>query len=105
MSEQTELLREIRDLLLVVAEPALAKRDEALREKLKQIAGKSAAKHRSILLMDGTRSQTSIKSEAKIDQGDLSRLIKALREGGLLGKDEKAQPKLTLVIPPNFFKE
>lgn len=105
MNEQTELLREIRDLLLVMAEPALAKRDETLREKLKQIAGRSAAKNRAVLLMDGTRSQASIKSEAKIDQGDLSRLTKALREAGLLGNDEKNQPKLTLVIPPNFFKD
>jgi len=91
-------------MLLIIAEPALAKRDEALREKLKQIAGKSVARHRAILLMDGTRPQASIKTEAKLDAGALSRLVKALREGGLLGKDEKALPKLTLVIPPNFFK-
>jgi hypothetical protein len=41
MNEQTELLRQIRDLLLVMAEPALAKRDERLRASLLEIVGKS----------------------------------------------------------------
>ena len=40
MTEDTELLREIRDLLLVMAEPGLAKRDERLREVLIEIVGK-----------------------------------------------------------------
>jgi hypothetical protein len=40
-SEQTELLREMRDLLRVMAEPALAKRDEKRRAALLEIVGKS----------------------------------------------------------------
>jgi hypothetical protein len=79
MHEQTELLREMRDLLLVIAEPALAKRDERLRASLLDIVGKSKAKAQATLLMDGLRSQAAICKESGIDKGALSRLTKALR--------------------------
>jgi hypothetical protein len=103
MSEQTELLREMRDLLLIIAEPALAKRDEKLRGALRTIVGKSNPRAKAVLLMDGTRSQTLIKNESGIDQGELSRCVKALREVSLLSKDES--PKLVIAIPPNFFEQ
>src|SRR5438105_818831 len=104
MNEQTELLREMRDLLLVIAEPALAKRDERLRESLRQIVGKGK-RAKAILLMDGTRSQAVIKNESGIDAGDLSRCVKALRDASLIGKDDKQAPKLVISIPPNFFNK
>lgn len=100
MSEETELLREIRDLLRVIAEPALAKRDERLRTSLQQIVGKSKAKAQAVLLMDGSRNQTDIRKQCGIDQGDLSRLIKALRAETLIADDKL--PKLAISIPPNF---
>ena len=103
MSEDTKLLREMRDLLLVMAEPALAKRDERLRAALGDIVGKSKPRAKAVLLMDGTRSQSSIKNESGIDAGDLSRCVKALREASLLGRDEN--PKLVIAIPPNFFEQ
>jgi hypothetical protein len=101
-SEQTELLREMRDLLRVMAEPALAQRDEKLRKILLQITGKSRAKAKAILLMDGLKAQKEIQKEAQVDAGDLSRLIKALRANSLLADNEK--PKLVLSIPANFFE-
>jgi len=103
MSEETELLREMRDLLRVIAEPTLAKRDEKLRAALRDIVGTSKARAKAVCLMDGTRSQTAIKNETGIDAGQLSRLVKALRETSQLAKDEN--PKLIIAIPPNFFEQ
>lgn len=102
MTEDTELLREIRDLLLVIAEPGLAKRDERLRESLTEIVGKSKAKAAAVLLMDGSRNQAAIKKESGIDVGALSRCVKALRHAKLIAGDDK-HPKLVLTIPPNIF--
>lgn len=101
MGEDTELLREIRDLLLVMAEPELAKRDEKRRADLKAIVGKSKAKTKAALLMDGSRGQAAIKREAGIDPGELSRFVKALREASLIEKQDN--PKLVIRIQPNFF--
>jgi hypothetical protein len=103
MNEQTELLREMRDLLLVMAEPALAARDEKFRAALRGIVGKSKSRARAVFLMDGARSQSVIKNESGIDQGDLSRCVKALGEASLLKKDEN--PKLVIAIPPSFFEQ
>ena len=103
MDEQTELLRELRDLLRIIAEPALAKRDEARRTSLSAIVGKSKGRSRAVILMDGSRLQKKVCEEAKIDPGDMSRLVKALREKGLLSDNEK-QPKLLLDIPSNYFE-
>jgi hypothetical protein len=91
LNEQTELLREMRDLLRVLAEPALAQRDEPLRASLLEIVGKSKAKAKAVLLMDGSRSQTAICKESGIDEGYLSRLAKALRAKALIAADEAAE--------------
>jgi DNA-binding MarR family transcriptional regulator len=104
LDEQTQLLREMRDLLLVIAEPALAKRDERLRTALKEIVGKSRAKAKAIVLMDGSRSPSAIYKESGIDQGDLSRLLKTLRSNSLIKADEK-YPQLVISLPPNFFEK
>jgi hypothetical protein len=103
MNEQTELLREMRDLLLVMAEPALAKRDEKFRADLRGIVGKNKSRTKAVFLMDGTRSQSVIKNESGIDKGELSRFVKALRDSSLLTKDDN--PKLVIVIPPTFFEQ
>lgn len=102
MTEQTELLREMRDLLLVIAEPALAKREEKLRESLAKIVGKSKITAKAVLLMDGSRSQTVVKTESGIDASQLSRCVRSLREASLIGKDDK-HPKLVIAIPINLF--
>jgi hypothetical protein len=101
--ENTEILREIRDLLRLIAEPAIAQRDKTLREALRSIAGNTTGKKaKAILLMDGTRSQTGIINECGINQGDLSVLVKKLRTAELLKGDPK-QPELAISILANFF--
>lgn len=101
MVENTELLKEIRDLLRVIAEPALAKRDERLRASLQEIIGKSKQKAEAVVLMDGTRSQSAIRKDCGIDDGNLSRLVKALRAAALIGPDDK-HPKLVFPVPSNL---
>ena len=93
----------MRDLLRVIAEPALAQRDERLRASLVEIVGKSKGKAKAVLLMDGSRSQAAICKESGIDDGNLSRLVKALRAKALIAADEK-QLKLVISIPPHFFE-
>lgn len=101
MSEDTEILREIRDLIRLMAEPALAKRDERLRTALREIVGKSKQKAEAVALMNGTRSQTDIREDCSIDAGNLSRLVKVMREAGLIGPDDK-HPKLLFPAPANL---
>jgi hypothetical protein len=98
-----ELLREVRDLLRVIAEPALAKRDERFRTSLTTIVGKSKQKAKAVLLMDGSRNQSAIREATGMDHGNLSRLAKQLRSNELIGDDNK--PKLAISIPPNFFEK
>jgi hypothetical protein len=101
MAENTEILLEIRDLLRLIAEPALARRDERLRASLQQIVGASKQKAKAVVLMDGMRSQAAIKKDCGIDFGDLSRLVKALRGAELIGPDDK-HPKLVFPVPSNL---
>jgi hypothetical protein len=106
MSDSEQLLsavQEIRELVRLMAEPAIAERDRKLRVELKQVVGKSAAKSRSVFLMDGTRSQADIKRETGINQGDLSTLVKKLGTSKLLLGDGK-KPKLAISVPANFFE-
>jgi len=102
--EQTQLLREMRDLLLVMAEPALAQRDQKSRALIRQVVGKSKPKAKAVVSMDGSRNQATVCKESGMDQGNLSRLVKALRAKELIGADEK-HPKLVISIPPNFFEQ
>jgi hypothetical protein len=105
MDENTEILREIRDLLRLIAEPAIAQRDKKPREALRSIAGSATGKKaKAILLMDGSRNQTGIVDECGINQGDLSVLVKKLKAEELLKGDSK-QPELAISIPPNFFEQ
>src|SRR5688500_1705127 len=103
MSAEIQMLTEIRDLLLVIAEPALAQRDEKRRDALRRVVGKSRLKAVAVLLMDGSRTQSAIAKEAPMDQGDVSRLIKALRAEALISSDER-HPNLVIKIPANFFE-
>ena len=102
MSRDIELMTEIRDLLLLLAEPALAKRDQKFREALRKIV-KGPKNISAVFLMNGARSQSAIAKEAQIDSGQLSRLVKALAKESLIAADEKL-PKLVVAIPNNFFE-
>lgn len=106
MSESAELLaaiEEIRELVRLMAEPAIAERDAKRRAELKQIVGSSARKGQAVLQMDGTRAQKDIQRETGIDPGDLSKLVKRLKDCDLISIDAK-QPKLAITIPGNFFE-
>jgi hypothetical protein len=102
MSREIELLTEIRDLLLVLAEPALAQRDQKLREALREVVGKGAKNRAAVFLMNGSMPQASIAKSAQIDQGQLSRLMKALASKSLIVLDDK-NPKLAVTVPATFF--
>ena len=84
MSREIELLGEIRDLLQIMAEPALAQRDAKLRSALRMVVGVSPKKANAVQLMDGSRTQSMIVKEAGMDAGHLSRLVKALAWGGVV---------------------
>jgi hypothetical protein len=106
MSESDELLsavREIRDLVRLMAEPAIAERDQKRRAELKRIVGRSSTNSKAVFLMDGDRTQADIQRETQINQGNLSTLVKKLGENNLLAGDGK-KPKLAISIPSNFFE-
>ena len=97
-----EEVRQMRKLLEVLAEPAIAQRDAKLRDELRTIVGSSSKKQESVLLMDGSRTQAQIIAQTSINQGDLSTMVGRLENAGLLA-DGKKQPKLAISIPSNFF--
>jgi hypothetical protein len=103
-AQMLNVLTEMRDLLRLIAEPAVAQRDKKLREALRGMAGSATGKKaKAILLMDGTRMQRKITDECGINQGDLSVLVKKMKAAELLTGDPK-QPRLAISIPPNFFE-
>ena len=96
-------LRRIRSLLELIAEPAIAQRDEKLRSQLREIVGSSAKKQQSALLMDGTRTQKDIVTQTSVHKGDLSVMVSKLDSANLLAEDKK-HPKLVITVPANFFE-
>lgn len=109
MSDNSEqmlrVLSEMRDLLRLIAEPAIAQRDQKLRRELRSIAGSATGKKaKAILLMDGSRNQTGISGDCGINPGDLSVLVKRLKGADLLKGDPK-QPTLAISIPSDFFEQ
>jgi hypothetical protein len=102
-AEILSAVREIRDLVLLMAEPAIAARDQKLRSELRRIVGKSVNGSKSVLLMDGNRTQRDIHRETGFNEGQLSTLVKQLKEAKLLSGDGK-KPKLAITVPANFFE-
>lgn len=98
-----EAVQEIRDLVRLMAEPAMAERDRKLREELRRVVGTSPQKAKSALTMDGSRTQKEICSVVGIDDGNLSTFVKQLKSANLLADDPK-RPKLAIVVPANFFE-
>lgn len=104
-SDMLSVLEEMRDLLRLIAEPAIAERDKKLRDTLRTLTGSGKGnKPKAVLLMDGTRTQAKIVEDCGIHKGQLSELVKAMREADLLKGDPK-QPHLMISVPPNFFDE
>jgi hypothetical protein len=102
-SELLKAVNEIRDLLRLIAEPAIAARDKKLRDELRQIVGNSKPKANAVLLMDGTRTQKHIHDQTGMNKGNLSTLVRQLSESRLLSGDGK-NPRLSIAIPVNFFE-
>jgi hypothetical protein len=96
-------VREIRDLIRVMAEPAIAERDKKLRGELLKIVGRSTPKAKAVLLMDGSRTQSVIHRETGVNAGHLSTLVKKLTGASLLLGSGKT-PKLAISVPANFFE-
>ncbi len=106
MSESDRLfsaVEEIRDLVRLMAEPAIAERDQKRRAELKRVVGSSVPKSKAVLLMNGTRTQRDIHHETGMHEGNLSTLVKQLKESKLLSGDPK-NPTLAITIPANFFE-
>ena len=91
-SQLLESINEIRDLLRVIAEPAMAEHYKKQRSELRRIVGNSVPKSKAVFLLDGTRTQAEINKEIGIHKGHLSDLVKKLSEAKLLQGDPK-QPK------------
>lgn len=102
-NEILSAVREIRDLLGLIAEPAIAARDKKSRDAIRRIVGNSKPKAKAVLLMNGSRMQADIHRESGMQASNLSTLVKQLVEGKLLLWDGK-KPKLTTAIPANFFE-
>lgn len=104
-TEMLEVLTEMRDLLRLLAEPAIAQRDKKLRETLRSIVGTASNKNgKAIVLMDGSRTQATITKECKIHKGQLSALVKKLNNAELLTGNPK-QPQLAISVPADFFEK
>ena len=97
-------IQEIRDLIRIMAEPAIAEHDKKARTELRRLVGSSTKKANAVFLMDGSRIQSIIQKESGINQGHLSTLVKQLSASNLLSGDGK-QPKLAISIPRNFFED
>jgi hypothetical protein len=102
-AELLEAVRDIRKLLEILAEPAIAQRDAKLRKELRQIVGASKPGQMSVFLMNGKRTQKEIHSETFMNKGNLSTLVSKLSEAKLLIGDPKL-PNLAISIPTNFFE-
>lgn len=103
-AELLATVRKIHDLLELLAEDKIAERDAKQRQRLIELVGSSVPMQNSVLLMDGSRSQTDIHSETNANRGHLSTLVGKLHGAKLLTGDTKL-PKLAISIPANFFEK
>ena len=77
-SDSAPVLREIRDLLRPISDhyrPAYLR-----REAIRALVGASAARRKAWDLLDGTLMQRDIAKASGMDEGNLSKYFKALRE-------------------------
>lgn len=92
-SEEVLLLREIRDLLRPVADHYQATYD--MRQTVRALVNSSAGRRKAWELAEGNLSQGDIHKESGMDQGNLSRFFKQLREIGAITGDP---PKRALEV-------
>jgi len=101
-AEILETLHKIYGLLELLAEDKISQRDAKQRAALLKAVGTSSAKQKSVLLMDGNRTQADIRRATRVNQGHLSTMVGTLHKEKLLVSDTK-RPKLNFSIPLNFF--
>jgi hypothetical protein len=97
-----DLLREIRDLLVPIAEhyrpeyeATKAKRHAQLRETVSDMV--SSPKRRAAWdLIDGTRTQRQISQQSTLDEGSTSKLFKALRDLGAITDEPNPKKKVEI---------
>jgi len=99
----TTLLTDIRDLLLLIAEPAIAKRDSGLRASIREAVGTGVKRQAASLLMNGKLTRKEIQAQSTIDQSGISRLVSELIEKGL-ALEEDSRPCLVCQLPSDFYK-
>jgi len=102
MDEQTELLREIRDLLKVLASPMLAERDKEGRRVLRELVGKSDKRKAFVLAIDGKRPRAELVKETGIDPADASRIVADLKDQKILTESNRV-PKFQISVDPGIF--
>lgn len=96
-----DLLREIRDLLVPVADHYREGYEHRQRERLQETKDKvgdllsTPTRRKAWALADGTRTQREISKLAPLDEGATSKLFKTLRE---LGAITGTNPEHTLEI-------
>ena len=61
-----EEVRQMRKLLELLAEPAIAQRDAKLRGELQKIVGSSVKMQQCVFLMDGSRTQKQIVTRSSV---------------------------------------
>lgn len=95
---------EMRDLLRVLAEPAMAERYKKHSAEIRRITGDSGPKAKAAILMNGTNSQAGIVKIVGIHKGQLSEFVRSLGVANLLVGDPKL-PQLLIKLPPAFFEK
>ena len=100
--ELLETVQKIHALLELLAEEKIAQRDAKQRSALREIVGASPNKQKSVLLMDGSRTQAEIHRTTSVNKGDLSTMVGKLHKAKLLVGDIK-RPKLAISVPLTFF--
>lgn len=103
-TDSIRLLEEIRDLLKLMATPQLMERIRDDRTLIRQQVGKSSKRRAAVLLIDGIRTRAQVQRDAKIDQGDLSRLITALKRAEVVNEEEGV-PTLRVEVDEAMFSE
>jgi hypothetical protein len=103
LADTTEdLLREIRDLLVPIAEhyrpefeATNAKRRATLKQSVADLV--SSQKRRAAWdLIDGTKTQRQISQQSTLDEGSTSKLFKALRDLGAIAYDPNPTKKVEI---------
>jgi hypothetical protein len=84
-SERAGLLREIRDLLRPIADHFRPEYER--RQAIRTLIGASEPRRRAWALMDGTKTQREIANASGMDEGNLSKYVKALRQAGAVAGD------------------